>query len=405
VLIVVACVLAVLSVFVVFVRNEVLNTDTYVSTVTPLAGNPAIQSAVARRVTDELVTKVNVEKKVKRALPRRAESLATPIATAVQTATNDVTLRLVESPAFQKLWVEANRRAHKQVVALLTGSGEGALQSSDGKVTVNLAHIEDTAKQALRKKGITLFDKVSTASAPTLTLFQSSQLVRIQGLTRFLNRVYILLPIVTLLLFAGGIVLTRNRRRGLVRAATGLAVSMAAVLVVASVGRAHYLSSLSPSQSKPANEAVIDAVSASLLDTVRTIFVVAAVIAVVTVIVGNSHVRAWLGNRGKPSWMTGGPVHDAAAAHRKGLQWGVIGLGLFLLVVWNQPTAGIAVVIVLVALALVALVGLLAGRGSKPGSDTPGQGPEHGAPAVGPGPGSGAEGPVAALGPGRSDDE
>ena len=64
VLIVVACVLAALSVFVVFVRNEVLNTDTYVSTVTPLASNPAIQSAVAKRVTDELVTKINVEGRV-----------------------------------------------------------------------------------------------------------------------------------------------------------------------------------------------------------------------------------------------------------------------------------------------------------------------------------------------------
>ena len=402
-LIVVACVLAVLSVFVVFVRNEVLNTDTYVSTVTPLASDPAIQAAVAKRVTDQLVTKINVEYRVKRALPGRAGFLATPIATAVQAATNDITLKLVESPKFQELWVEANRRAHKQVVALLTGSGEGALQSSNGEVTVNLAHIEDAAKQALRKKGITLFDKVSTADAPTLTLFQSTQLVRLQGLTRLLNRLYILLPIVTVLLFAGGILLTRNRRRGLVRAAAGLAVSMAVVLVVASVGRDHYLSSLSPSQSKPATLAVIDTISASLLDTVRTTFVVAAVIAVVAAIVGNSRMRAWLGSRGKPSWMTDGPVHEFAAAHRKGLQWGVIGLGLLLLVVWNQPTALIAIVVVLVALALVALVGLLAGRSSKSGPDTPDHGPADGAPAVGPG--SGSEGPVAALGPGRSDDD
>jgi hypothetical protein len=403
VLIVVACLLAVLSVFVVFVRNEVLNTDTYVSTVTPLASNPAIQSAVAKRVTDQLVTKINVEYRVKRALPGRAGFLATPIATAVQAATNDITLKLVESSKFQELWVEANRRAHKQVVALLTGSGEGALQSSNGKVTVDLGHIEGAAKQALRKKGITLFDKVSTTNGPTLTLFQSTQLVRLQGLIRLLNRLYILLPIVTLLVFAGGILLTRNRRRGLVRAAAGLAVSMAVVLLVASVGRAHYLSSLSPSQSRPATEAVIDTISASLLDTVRTIFVVAAVIAVVAVIVGNSSVRAWVGKWGKPSWMTGGPAHDVAAAHRKGLQWAVIGLGLLLLVVWNQPTALIAVVIVLVALALVAFIGLLAGRGSNSGSDSPGRGPGDGAPAVGPG--SGGEGPVAALGPGHSDDD
>ena len=216
--------MAVLSVFVVFARNQILNTDTYVNTVTPLASNPAIQSAVAKRVSDELVGQINVKRKVKQALPRKAGFLATPIAAAVQTTTDELTLKLVESPKFQKFWVEANRRAHKQVVALLTGSKEGAFQASDGRITVDLGQIEATAKKELKKRGITLFDKVPTRNAPTITLFQSTQLVRIQGLTRLLNRLYILLPIVTLLLFAGAIVLTANRRRGLVRAAAGLAL-------------------------------------------------------------------------------------------------------------------------------------------------------------------------------------
>ena len=126
-------------------------------------------------------------------------------------------------------------------------------------------------------------------------------------------------------------------------------------------------------------------------------------IAVVAVIVGNSRVRAWVGARTIPSWVRGGPVHDFAAAHRKGLQWGVLGLGLLLLVVWNQPTALVAIVVVLVALALVALVGLLAGRGAKPETGGAGPGPVNGAPAVGTGPEN--HGPVAALGPGQSDDD
>ena len=101
--------------------------------------------------------------------------------------------------------------------------------------------------------------------------------------------------------------------------------------------------------------------------------------------------------------MTGGPVHDFAAAHRKGLQWGVLGLGLLLLVVWNQPTALVAIVVVLVALALVGIVGLLAGRGRKP-ADDPRTGSRRWRSLLS-APGSGGEGPVAALGPGRSDDD
>ena len=404
VLIVVACILAVVSVFVVFVRNEVLDTDTYVSTVTPLASDPAIQTAVAKRVSDKLISEVHLDQKVKRALPRRAGFLVTPITDAVQNATNEVALKLVESPKFQKLWVEVNRRGHKQVVALLTGSKEGAFQSNDGKVTVDLSQIGATLRKDLDRRGITVFDKVPRANAPTLVLFQSTQLVRIQGLTRFLNRLYVLLPIVTLLLFAAGIALTANRRRGLVRAATGLALSMALVLVISSVARNHYLTSLSPSQSKPAASAVIDAISASLLDTVRIIFIVGAVIAIVGVIFGNAWIRAWLGSRHKPSWMTGGPAHDFIADHRKGLQWGIIGLGLLTLVVWNQPTALVAVVVVVIALVLVGLVGLLGSRRAAGADAGPGSGSEPGPPGpIEMGSGTAGEGAVAALGPGGTD--
>jgi hypothetical protein len=303
--------------------------------VSPLASNPAIQSAVAKRVSQGLIAKTNVEQKVKNALPPRAGFLATPIASGLQTATDQITLRLVESQKFQELWVAANRASHKQLVALLTGSKEGAFQASKGQVTVDLTQIEAQAKKALDSKGITVFNRVPTFNGPKLVLFQSTQLVRLQRVTRLLNKLTLVLPIVTLLCFAGGIVLTKNRRRGLVRAATGLALSMALVLVVVvvSIARNQYLSSLDPSQSKAAAAAVIDAVSAVLRDTVRTVLLVAALIAVGSLIAGNARLRGWLANMHKPTWMTDGPVHGFVAVHRKGLQWGLLGLGLLILVV------------------------------------------------------------------------
>ena len=49
VLVVLASILSVISVLTVFTRNQLLNTDTYVNTVAPLAGNPAIQTQVAKQ--------------------------------------------------------------------------------------------------------------------------------------------------------------------------------------------------------------------------------------------------------------------------------------------------------------------------------------------------------------------
>jgi hypothetical protein len=365
-LVVLACILAVVSVFVVFVRNELLSTDAYVSTVAPLADDPAIQSAVANRVSQRLIERTNVNQQVKQALPAKAGFLATPITTGLQNVTEQITLKLVQSPHFHTLWIAANRSAHKQLVALLTGSQQGALQSSNGQVTLDLSQVESQAKKALDAKGITVFDKVKSVNGPQLVLFRSTQVARAQRLTRFLNHLALVLPIVTLLCFAGSVLLNRDRRRGLVRAATGLALSMALVLVMASVARNQYLSSLDPSQSKSAAAAVIDAVSALLLDSVRTLAIVAAVVAIVGALIGNRRVRAWLDTRRRPRWTTEGPVHGFVVAHRRGLQWGALGVGLLILVVWNQPTVMVAVIVALVALALAGIIGLYAGQHPVP---------------------------------------
>ena len=367
VLVVVACILAVLSVVAVFARNQLLNTDRYVATVTPLASDPAIQTAVATKVSDQLVARVNIEQRVKNALPAKAGFLANPITSEVKSATYALTLKLVESDQFQKLWVAANRVSHKQLVAVLTGSSNGTVSTAGGRVTIDLSQVEVNVKKQLDGKGITVFNKVPAVKGRNFVLFQSDQLVKIQRLTRILNKVAVILPILVLLLYAAGVVLARNRRKGLVRAAAGLALSMGVILVAVSVGRNQYLSSLNADQSKPANAAVIDTVSAPLQDAVRTILIIAALVALAAVLAGVPAIQRWVARRGGPSWLSSGPFHDFVSAHRRGIQWGVLALGLFVLVVWNKPTTLVAVIVVLITLALIGLVGLLAGRrGSAP---------------------------------------
>ena len=365
VLVVLAWLLAVVSVLVVFARNQLLNTDAYVSTVAPLATNPAIQTQVATRVSQELIARTDLSQKVKDALPPKAGFLVTPITDGVQNATYSVTLKLVQSPKFEQLWVAANRASHKQLVAVLTGSTQGAVSTKDGKITINLGQIELTAKKELDAKGITVFDKVPAVKGLNFVLFQSNDLVRIQRLVNFLNKLAVVLPIITLLCFAGAIVLTRNRRRGLVRATAGLALSMALILVLIAVGRNQYIAGLHPPQSPDASAAVIDTVTANLRVAVRIILVVSALIAIGGLIAGNTWLRAKVGEMRKPGWVAGGPVHGFVARHRKALQWAVLALGLVILVIWSDPTTLVAVIVVAVTLVVVGLVGLFAGTGPR----------------------------------------
>jgi hypothetical protein len=366
VLVVVACILAVVSVVVVFGRNELLNTDTYVSTVTPLASNPAIQSEVATRVSEALIARTDLSERVKNALPSAAGFLVTPITSQVQNVAYSIALKLVQSDQFQKIWVTANRASHKQLVAVLTGSNQGSVSTKNGKVTVDLSQVETQLKQRLDGKGITVFNKVPAVKGLNLVLFQSDQLVRFQRVTRLLNKVALILPILTLLLFAAGVILTKDRRRGLVRATVGLALSMGIMLTVIAVARNQYLNSLSPSQSKAANAAAIDTVSAPLQDTIRATLFLALLITVIAIVAGIPSVRRWVTEREQPSWLADGPFHNFLAGHRRGLQWASLAVGLFVLVVWDEPTTRVAVIVVLITLAVIGLVGVLAGRRPDP---------------------------------------
>ncbi len=269
ILVVLACLLAVLSVLVVWTRDELLDTDTFVATVTPLAQNPAIQSAVAAKISNELVSQTNLQQRVKGALPPKAGFLAEPLAAQVKSVTNQLTLKLVQGPAFQKLWAESIRRSHEQLDALLTGQQEGSITSSNGEVTVDLAQVQARIKKQLDARGITVFNKVPNARAPTLVLFRSTQLLKIQKLVKFLDKLAVFLPILTLLCFAGAIVLSADRRKWVARSAGGLALTMAVLLIAANVTRNQFLGSLLPSQPKDAAAAVIDTVSAKLLDGIR----------------------------------------------------------------------------------------------------------------------------------------
>lgn len=362
-----ACVLALASVVVIYAHDQLLDTDTFVATVGPLASNPEVQHAVAERVSTLLVEQTDVEQRVKEALPPEADFLATPIADQVGNATDQIALKLMESPEFQQLWNTALRASHDQVEVLLTGSTKGAVSTNNGEVAVDLTVIETQVKERLSAKGITVFDNVPTTNRPELVLFRSSELAKLQSLITFLDKLALVLPVVTLLLLAAGVALDASRRRGLVRAAGGLTLTMGLLLVLVNVGVKAYLDTVHAPQSKGATTAVIDTVDAPLLDSVRTVLILAALVTLAALLAGNSHVRRWFGNRHVPAWTTTGAAHDFVAARRRGLEWGVLALGLLILVLWNEPTVLVSTVVLLVSFAVMGLVGLFGRSHDAPG--------------------------------------
>src|SRR5580765_2768641 len=181
-LVVLVCALAPLSVLAVWLHGTVLDTDQYVATVAPLAHDPAVQEAIATRVTNSLVASTDLDARLAAALPPKASFAAPAVASAITRVVHDFALRLVQSDQFAKLWEVANRRAHTQVVAVLQGKGHGNIETKNGQVVVHLGPAVDKVKAALNKVGIDIFRGVDAERVNNqIVLLDSEQLSKAQS--------------------------------------------------------------------------------------------------------------------------------------------------------------------------------------------------------------------------------
>jgi hypothetical protein len=371
-LLIVGCVLVPVSLSAVWVRNTLLDTDNYVETVGPLASDPAVQQAVATRVTDALFSNADVQAKIADALPPRAAFLADPVANGVHDAIERATLRLAETERFETFWERANRRAHTALVNVLTGGGS-RVSTENGAVAVDIGQIVENVKQRLDARGITIFDNVQVpADKQQLVLVQSDELEQVQGLVDLLQTVAWVLPVVALACFAGAIGLSGNRRRTIQRGALGVAFAVAVQLVLLKAGRNLYLDAVTTKKSTPgAAGSVWDQLTSFLRTSGFAAIAVALVIAFAAWVVGPSSaataVRGWWHRAfGTPAaGADAGPV-ATFVAHSKALLRGVgVAIAFVVLIAWNHPTALTVLVVGLVLVVYLVVLELLGRNGAR----------------------------------------
>ncbi|MDQ7904984.1 hypothetical protein RB614_10665 [Phytohabitans sp. ZYX-F-186] len=252
-LLVVAVVLAVASITAVFVREQLLDTDRYVATVAPLARDPVVQGAIADRLAREVVTRADLAGLAREAAawlraegaPPAVDQLLPPAVSGVESFVHSEVLGMVRTERFAAAWDEANRVAHDDLRAVLTGGSSGAVASAGTDVTVDLGAVLETVRQHLVAAGFTLAGQIPRVSVP-FTVYSSPDLPTIRRYVTWLDRVATWLPWLVLALLAGAVALAPDRRRGLLLAGLSVAVGLLLARGGMALARDHYLDGLSP---------------------------------------------------------------------------------------------------------------------------------------------------------------
>ena len=154
-LLVIGLLLFALAVPTVWLNRTIMDTDQWVATVGPLASDPAIQNAVADKVSTALFAKVDVEAEIRSRVPTEVPPvivnfLAPQVAAQIETYADKLIYQVVHSDQFAKVWTETMRATQQAFVAAIEGGGPGGkITTTNGVITLYTDQFVSAAQERL----------------------------------------------------------------------------------------------------------------------------------------------------------------------------------------------------------------------------------------------------------------
>ena len=246
--------LAFFAIFAVWANRQALNTENWTETSSRLLENDDIRQQVAVFLVDQLYANVDVEGEIQSALPPRAQPLAGPIAGGVRNFAERAADELLGRPRPQKLWEEANRRAHRRLLQIVEGGGE-VVGTQGGEVTLDLNALLGQTQQRVGAGG-RLQEKIPP-EAGQLTILRSDQLELAQDVVNLVKDLAVVLVVLALGLFVLAVALATGWRREALRAVgIGFVAAGAGALVARALAGNIVVDALTTTESvRPAAEA------------------------------------------------------------------------------------------------------------------------------------------------------
>jgi hypothetical protein len=242
VILVLATVLAILSIASIWANRQLMNPTNWSKTSTALLRKQTIRSAVSGYLIDQLYANVDVPAQLKSGLPPGLAPLAGPLSGALHNLAEQGAERALELPRVQDGWRKANYAADQALVTIIKGGGS-RVQINGGTVSLNLRQIVADLAQRLGLPA-SVAEKLP-ASVASLKIVTSSQLGLVRSLAKTLHALALWLTILTFLLYALAMFLARGYRRStLIWVGSSLVFAGVFVLLARKIGQGQLVSAI-----------------------------------------------------------------------------------------------------------------------------------------------------------------
>ncbi len=325
-LVILATVIAFVSVFAVWAKRQLLETDTWTTTSSKLLENTEIRNAVSDFLVSQLYANVDVESELSKALPKELKPLAGPASGGLRELALKIAQQALAQPKVQALWEDANRTAHEQFLAVIDDKHE-AVSTSDGNVVLDLGAILTQVANQIGVGG-NLADKLP-ADAAQIQIMSSDDLAAAQTAVRILRTLAWLLAALAIVLYGVAIYVAGERRRQTLRA-VGIAFAAVGVLVLFAHGIAgdYVVGALTTTAtSEPAAQAAWSIATTELVEIAQALILYGIVIVLAAWLAGPTASATWI-RRGLTPYF-----------RQPRIAYGLLG-ALLVLIFWWGPTDG-----------------------------------------------------------------
>jgi hypothetical protein len=235
------------------------DTQRYVATVGPLVNSPAVQDAIATKVTDAIQKQVNVEQIVNDVFAGvitdrpRLKELVGPLSGAVNGLIDNQVHAFVASDTFADIWIRANTKAQQGLMRLLQGDNTGAVTLQGDQVVLDVSDVIDQVKARLVARGLTIVENIPIpAIDKQIVLLDAPRLKQARTIYAFANPVARWLIVVVAALYLAALVLSRRRPRMTVVIGVVLGANALLVAWALSVGQQLFIDQLAGTVFGPA---------------------------------------------------------------------------------------------------------------------------------------------------------
>jgi len=333
---VLACLTIVLATIVIWVHEVAMDTDRFTALVTEVAADPAVIDPISDRVSQQVVTALDVESRVAALLPGSSARLAGPITAAVQEAIDRRLERVLENPDVQAALLRSLSFSHEHLVAFLRGD-DSAFTLVDGYLYLDVWPVIGSALTEIQSLGFlpsdvqlpdlsgggrpgALASRLQSALGVTLPpdfgtirLVEAQRLATAQQVVQFFDGLTVVLVALAVALSVLALWLARDRRRMLVYLAVGTVIAFVIARLAVRGLATFVVNEFTESGLAPAINAVVAAAVTDLIGLTTIVLVAAAALAIVAYIAGRP---AWLRRLASRS---GGAVTGSARAAEQGV--------------------------------------------------------------------------------------